>query len=48
MHAVGDIDAVVEWLSNSQKFHADAKFSLAVLHNPNTMVNLLRASNWGH
>ena len=45
-HAVGDIGAVVEWLSDLQTFQADAKPSLAVLHNRNTMVNLFRASNW--
>ena len=27
-------------------FHADAKSSLAVLHNLNDMTNLFRASNW--
>ena len=46
MHAVGDIGAVVEWLSKMQTFQADAKSSLAVLHNLNTMVNLFQASNW--
>ena len=46
MHAVGDIGAVVEWLSAAKEFHADAKSSLAVLHNRNEMVNLFRASSW--
>ena len=45
-HAVGDIGVVVEWLSKLQTFQADAKSSLAVLRNRNTMVNLFRASNW--
>ena len=49
VHAVSDIGAVVEWLSDMQIFHADAKSSLAVLHDRNTMVSLFRASNWkGH
>ena len=44
MHAVGDTGAVVEWLSTIHNFHADAKSSLAVLHNRNTMVNPFRAT----
>ena len=43
---MGDIGAVVELLSDLQTFQADAKSSLAVLHNRKTMVNLFRASNW--
>ena len=35
-HAVGDIGAVVDWLTGLQTFQADAKSSLAVLHNRNT------------
>ena len=46
MHAVGDIGAVVEWLSATNNFQPDAKSSLAILHNRNKMVNLFRASNW--
>ena len=42
------------WLKNDSEkgltercvFHADAKSSLAVLHNRNDMTNLFRASNW--
>ena len=45
-HAVEDIGAVVDWLSERCDFHADAKSSLAVLHNRNDMTNLFRASNW--
>ena len=45
-HAVEDIGAVVEWLTERCDFHADAKSSLAVLHNRNDMTNLFRASNW--
>ena len=45
-HAVEDIGAVVEWLTERCAFHADAKSSLAVLHNRNDMTNLFRASNW--
>ena len=44
-HAVEDIGAVVEWLTERCDFHADAKSSLAVLHNRNDMTNLFRASN---
>ena len=44
VHAVGDTGAVVEWLSTIHNFHADAKSSLAVLHNRNTMVNPFRAT----
>ena len=44
-HAVEDIGAVVEWLTECCDFHADAKSSLAVLHNRNDMTNLFRASN---
>ena len=44
--AVEDIGAVVEWLTERCAFHADAKSSLAVLHNRNDMTNLFRASNW--
>ena len=32
-HAVEDIGAVVEWLTERCSFHADAKSSLAVLHS---------------
>ena len=32
-HAVEDIGAVVDWLSERCDFRADAKSSLAVLHN---------------
>ena len=46
MHAVEDIGAVVEWLTERCAFRADAKSSLAVLHNRNDMTNLFRASNW--
>ena len=45
-HAVEDIGAVVEWLTERCAFHADAKSSLAVLHNRNDMTNLFCASNW--
>ena len=45
-HAVEDIGAVVDWLTERCDFHADAKSSLAVLHNRNDMTNLFRASNW--
>ena len=45
-HAVEDIGAVVEWLSERCSFKADAKSSLAVLHNRNDMTTLFRASNW--
>ena len=45
-HAVEDIGAVVEWLTERCAFHADAKSSLAVLRNRNDMTNLFRASNW--
>ena len=45
-HAVEDIGAVVEWLTERCAFHADAKSSLAVLHNRNDMTTLFRASNW--
>ena len=45
-HAVEDIGAVVDWLTERCDFHADAKSSLAVLHNRNGMTNLFRASNW--
>ena len=38
-HAVGDIGAVIEWLSDLQTFQADAKSSLAVLHNRNTICS---------
>ena len=40
------IGAVVDWLTESCEFHADAKSNLAVLHNRNDMTNLFRASNW--
>ena len=46
MHAVEDIGAVVEWLTERCAFHADVKSSLAVLHNRNDMTNLSRTSNW--
>ena len=46
-HAVQDIGAVVDWLTERCEFHADAKSNLAVLHNRNDMTNLFRASNWG-
>ena len=45
-HAIEDIGAVVEWLTERCAFHADAKSNLAVLHNRNDMTNLFRASNW--
>ena len=45
-HAVEDIGAVVDWLTERCEFHADAKSNLAVLHNRNDMTNLFRASNW--
>ena len=45
-HAVEDIGAVVDWLTERCDFRADAKSSLAVLHNRNDMTNLFRASNW--
>ena len=45
-HAVEDIGAVVEWLTERCSYHADAKSSLAVLHNRNDMTTLFRASNW--
>ena len=45
-HAVEDIGAVVDWLTERCDFHADAKSSLAVLHNRYDMTNLFRASNW--
>ena len=46
IHAVEDIGAVVDWLTERCEFHADAKSNLAVLHNRNDMTNLFRASNW--
>ena len=46
MHAVGDIGVVVDWLCAQHRFSADARSSLAVLHNQNKMVNHLRASSW--
>ena len=46
MHAVEDIGAVVDWLTERCDFRADAKSSLVVLHNRNDMTNLFRASNW--
>ena len=45
-HAVEDIGAVVEWLTERCSFHADAKSNLAVLHNRNDMTTLFRASDW--
>ena len=45
MHAVEDIGAVVDWLTERCEFQADAKSNLAVLHNRNDMTNLFRASN---
>ena len=45
-HAVEDIGAVVEWLTERCSFKADAKSSLPVLHNRNDMTTLFRASNW--
>ena len=45
-HAVEDIGAVVDWLTERCDFRADAKSNLAVLHNRNDMTNLFRASNW--
>ena len=39
-HAVEDIGAVVEWLTERCSFKADAKSSLAVLHNRNDMTTL--------
>ena len=44
--AVEDIGAVGDWLTERCDFRADAKSSLAVLHNRNDMTNLFRASNW--
>ena len=46
IHAVEDIGAVVDWLTERCEFHADAKSKLAVLHNRNDMISLFRASNW--
>ena len=46
IHAIEDIGAVVDWLTERCEFHADAKSNLAVLHNRNDMTNLFRASNW--
>ena len=43
-HAVEDIGGVVK-LTERCAFHADAKSSLAVLHNRNDMTKLFRASN---
>ena len=45
-HAVEDIGAVVDWLTERCEFRADAKSNLAVLRNRNDMTNLFRASNW--
>ena len=45
-HAVEDIGAVVDWLTERCDFRADAKSNLAVLRNRNDMTNLFRASNW--
>ena len=45
-HAVEDIGAVVDWLTERSEFRADAKSNLAVLRNRNDMTNLFRASNW--
>ena len=45
-HAVEDIGAVVDWLTERSEFRAHAKSNLAVLHNRNDMTNLFRASNW--
>ena len=44
-HAVEDIGAVVDWLTERCDFRAGAKSSLAVLHNRNDMAGLC-ASNW--
>ena len=41
MHAVEDIGAVVEWLTACCDFRADAKSSLAVLHNRNDMTTIV-------
>ena len=46
IHAVEDIGAVVDWLTERCEFQADAKSNLAVLHNRNDMTNLFHASNW--
>ena len=46
IHAVEDIGAVVDWLTERCEFQADAKSNVAVLHNRNDMTNLFRASNW--
>ena len=46
IHAVEDIGAVVDWLTECFEFRADAKSNLAVLHNRNDMTTLFRASNW--
>ena len=46
IHAVEDIGAVVDSLTERCEFQADAKSNLAVLHNRNDMTNLFRASNW--
>ena len=40
IHAVEDIGAVVDWLTERCEFQADAKSNLAVLHNRNDMTNL--------
>ena len=37
-HAVEDIGAVVDWLTERCDFRADAKSSLAVLHNRNDIT----------
>ena len=38
MHAVSDIDALVEWLQDHTTFGYDSADNLAVLHNQNHMV----------
>ena len=39
IHAVEDIEAVVDWLTERCEFHSDAKSNLAVLHNRNDITN---------
>ena len=46
LHSVVDIGSVVDWLQFQFKYTRDAKSSLAVLHNQNTMVNHFKASSW--
>ena len=46
LHAVVDIDAVVDSCSSNLLPSRDAKSSLAVLHNQNDMVTHFKASSW--